>query len=324
MITVESLCRDLRIKHPLDWPTCIGYGQKQPTCGNLAAKRNREEAAHLLEGIAENLTNGDSPRSVMDDLFRVAKLLHCVRNHQSQAEDKAKEWKRKLDRVVARGDGARQQRQSGSRRETDFDTSNSRRERRSVDTLASARDEDLVNELAQRYSSARRLIGAVVALTDDEHRARTSTIADLSFLYGLTLQRHHDAEGDSDSDSDSDSEDSDSDSEDSDSGFFGSDAESEEDDDPIATSTRVSYQRRQQRRSPAPSPPSVSSTSSSNASSSSRRSAASESKCGICLNRLRSRDDKWRCTTCHNATHADCFDEWMANSREDNVRCIYW
>ena len=306
MTTIQSLCRDLGIKHPLDRRTCIGYGQKRPICGNLAAKKNRIKAVKLLDEISDNLTNGDSPNSMMDDLLRVAELLHCVKNHQSQAGDKAEEWERKLDRAAARRDGARQQRQSSSRRDTGLDTSNSRRERRSADTLTSARDEDLVNELAQRYSSARRLIEAVVALTDNRH-ARTSTTPDSSFAHGLELLWDHDAESDDDDDS----------------GFFGSDAESEED-DPITTSTQVSYQRRQQRRSPAPSPPSVSSSSSSNASSSSRRSAASESECGICLDRLRRRDDRWSCTTCHNATHTDCFDQWMASSREDNVRCIYW
>ncbi|KAK5420164.1 hypothetical protein LTR06_001634 [Exophiala xenobiotica] len=307
MTGVSELCRDLGIKHPLDQHTCIGYGQKKPNCGSLAAEHNRQKAVDRLEKIADKLTNGDSPSDVMTDLHRVAKLLHCVRNHQYQADDKAQEWKRKLDRAGSRRGGARQQRPSRSRGETGLDTSNSRPERRSADSLTSARDEELVNELAQRYLGARRLIEAVEALTGDRH-VRTATTADWSLGQWLAILRDYHAEGEG---------------EDNDSGFSGSDAESEEDDS-ATTSAQVSYQRRQQRRSPTPSPPSVSSSSSSNASGSSRRSAASETECGICLDRLRRRDDRWRCTTCHNATHTDCFDQWMASSPEDNVRCIYW
>ncbi|KIW80259.1 hypothetical protein Z517_06874 [Fonsecaea pedrosoi CBS 271.37] len=124
---------------------------------------------------------------------------------------------------------------------------------------------------------------------------------------------------------------------------------------PAVSSASIRATRRRQSRSNAPSiassrsssptgayiPSTTSSRSSSRSSSASRNSntssssISSETECGICLNALssRNRDDDdddddddnetWRCSTCHNATHAMCFDEWMARSTTNSVICIY-
>lgn len=83
--------------------------------------------------------------------------------------------------------------------------------------------------------------------------------------------------------------------------------------------------------SPSPLPRSSSPSSSSTISTSS----GDVNECGICLEPLprvhgsRSRrrsnnNNTWTCGACHNSAHAECFDTWVANSSEDNVRCIYW
>lgn len=94
MSSVNDVCKHLGIRHPMEQPTCIGYGQRKPTCGNAVAESSRSQAIARLERVRENLDSGRRANS--DSLLDIASLLLCGRYHQYQAEENAQRWKRSL------------------------------------------------------------------------------------------------------------------------------------------------------------------------------------------------------------------------------------
>lgn len=97
--SIDALCQRLGIQHPLDQSTCIGYGQRKPTCGLLAAESSRMQALSLLDQISHDLSRG-SPIS-NDALQTVAGLLLCRRWHQFQAYEIAQRWQARLEKTTA-------------------------------------------------------------------------------------------------------------------------------------------------------------------------------------------------------------------------------
>lgn len=94
MTSIHQLCDRLGIRHPLEQSTCIGYGQRKPTCGCAVAQASRQSALMLMNDIVLASTTGLTPR--LDDLCAVAGLLLCKNWHQYQAQDKAADWSMKL------------------------------------------------------------------------------------------------------------------------------------------------------------------------------------------------------------------------------------
>lgn len=95
MASIDQLCKQLGIRHPLDQPTCIGYGLKKPTCGLLAAQPSRQTAVSVLNSILYTLNRGEHVRTA--DLDYVARLLLCKTWHQYQAADKVSAWEHQLN-----------------------------------------------------------------------------------------------------------------------------------------------------------------------------------------------------------------------------------
>lgn len=99
MASIDTLCQRLGIQHPLDQSTCIGYGQKKPTCGLLAAESSRLQAVRVLNQISRDLSHGSEVSS--DRLYDLASLLLCKRWHQNQAHENAERWTVKLKKIAA-------------------------------------------------------------------------------------------------------------------------------------------------------------------------------------------------------------------------------
>lgn len=99
MASVDALCQRLGIQHPRDQSTCIGYGQRTPTCGLLAAQSSRMQAVSLLDQINHDLSRGSAISN--DALRTVAGLLLCRRWHQSQAHENAQRWQARLEKTTA-------------------------------------------------------------------------------------------------------------------------------------------------------------------------------------------------------------------------------
>lgn len=323
MFTVDQLCRDIGIKNPFDRPTCIGYGKAKPTCGNLVAESSRSAARAGLQGICQLLDGyGSITVELSDELENVAGLLHCKRWHQYQAEEKAAEWKRRLRVSIAQRDAETRGRQSRTTQEPRRRDSNERtRPPLSVrQSLASHTDEDILAELARRLSSSHGLVSRVAAVMENYYRTYRQTRRSASsfdaYPPAAAELPANDGPDDEFSDYYSQDPDTDTDTDDTSSSY------AYQSTPPGFTSPPASQQGTQLRsvRSPAPSPSSASNSSSR----SSHSSGSSVNECGICLSRFSTRSTRWRCGTCHNATHRECFDRWVAGSDEDNVRCIYW
>ncbi|KIV83343.1 hypothetical protein PV11_05376 [Exophiala sideris] len=316
MLTVDQLCRDIGIKNPSDRSTCIGYGQKKPTCGMAVAERSRSAAKARLRKICQLVEeDGSITEEIADDLESVATLLHCKNFHRDQAPAKAEEWERSLEDVIARRVAERRRRATRAREEPRRQNINTPAapnvSGRSV--MALHTDEDLLAELARRLASRNQLISTIEAVLEDHSRTyqqpRRST---------PSHQRYQPAAPEVPVNDNSD---------DDFSGYYSEDTDEEDAPpgysalyQPEITHPPMPQPRAQARsaRSPSPSP--------SSASSSSRGSHSSDSsgnECAICLSGLGRRSEQWRCGTCRNATHMECFDQWMASSPEEHVRCIY-
>ena len=94
MLSIGNLCERLGIRHPLDQSTCIGYGQRKPTCGCAVAEASRQTAVRILQHVARDIEEGT--RVQRSDLKEVASLLLCKRWHQLQAEENVVAWLRQL------------------------------------------------------------------------------------------------------------------------------------------------------------------------------------------------------------------------------------
>lgn len=99
MSSVNDLCRRLDIRHPLEQSTCIGYGQRKPTCGCAVAESSRLTALAKLESVNDNLNSG--ARVSSEALRGIASLLLCKRWHQSQADENVQHWRRNLREISA-------------------------------------------------------------------------------------------------------------------------------------------------------------------------------------------------------------------------------
>ncbi|KIX08375.1 uncharacterized protein Z518_03031 [Rhinocladiella mackenziei CBS 650.93] len=231
MITVNRLCRDLGIKHPLDHPTCIGYGKAKPTCGILCAQASRNEAVTALEGICEAIADGINPRMLVNDLEGVAQLLHCKRWHQYQARAKAREWRRKLDEAMAQRNEEQHQRQhqrqSRSRREFHRPGNNNQIAPPADSHLASFRDEDILAELAHRLQSQSHVISSIRAILDNQRgrnqrspgRSSSDRTTLSSFSNSLESDDEFSEASDSETEDGDDNEDSDLENSDTDTSY---------------------------------------------------------------------------------------------------------
>ncbi|KAK6385709.1 hypothetical protein LTS17_001280 [Exophiala oligosperma] len=335
MATTSNLCQQLGINHPLEQATCIGYAIAKPTCGNAVARGSRSEAAAVLKEIARKLTDGIAPTYLIGHLERVASLLHCKRNHQDQAPAKARTWQLNLVQATTREPRRRQhsEHEMGSERGS---TAGRRRQPSTTELLRSCRTKDLLAEVSNRLSRRRRsstMIEAIEALMDKHYEA-TGTEPGPPFMYRPEIY----SESSTDEDDDDDS------------GFYGSRAQSEDmtdggepdddnDNEPlpslrspsprrrgrasrITSSIRGSVNASQHGRSHSPSPSVQDVSPPTRLASSSSTSAVNE--CGICLTSLDRTSEIWSCGTCRNSAHVDCFDSWVANSPDTNMKCIYW
>lgn len=328
MTTVNRLCLDLGIKNPLERTTCIGYGKAKPTCGNAVAAASRSAAFASLERICDAIADGTSPSRLRGDLEAVAHLLHCKRWHQYQAPVKSQEWEARLrDSIAQRNEEqqARRQRTSQPQRESRRRTRNRQASQSAVPAFDAAQYE-------RNFLLMQSQINALQSRLDDYQR-RSQRLTLTASLSASSVSSHahvftdEDSSEDSDSETESEDDDDDSDPEESDleDSTARAPAESRASGSTI-TPIRPSWERVSPRGSSSTSSsrPSIASSASSSASSSSS-SSSSGNECGICLSRLNGgRRNKWRCETCHNKVHMDCFNSWVASSPEGNVRCIYW
>lgn len=320
MATVNRLCQDLGIKHPLDRSTCIGYGKAKPTCGNAVAQASRYAALNGLERICNALAQNTNPESLRRDLNAVAQLLHCKRWHQDQAEAKAQQWEARLHRANAqRQEEQWQPRQRSSERQ--------RGPQQRVINIEAPRRSDPPSEPSQSERNALeiqaqtlQMLRQMQLMLDEYQRTglRIPQLLPQSMSASSSPRPLLSTENDS---------------EDSGAGTGGSsgtedDTESS-DESPLPMGLLRPISELRQRRGSSSSSsswsstPSVASSRSSSSGSSSR--SSSQSECGICLSRLSRRPaQNWTCDTCQNKAHIDCFDEWVASSPEGNVRCIYW
>ncbi|KIW99127.1 uncharacterized protein Z519_00790 [Cladophialophora bantiana CBS 173.52] len=351
MPTIKKLCRVLGISHPEDQSTCIGYCVNKPTCRNLVAGASRSAATRELVDICDALARGVNPSRLGAQLQNVAKLLHCKRSrdHQSQAPSKAQKWgDRVIEYVEERQDAGRyirvQPRRSTSSSQRQLGNIHVVSPTRTAISLSSIGDEDLLGELAARFELRSQTIRSIEAIMAGSYYRMDNRTA-LSPATEAASGRHggdvYDEEGYSSDETSGEDE-------------YSSDEESEEEPSSDARFLRHAASGHAARPVlPPPSPPrgpllsssssggsgsgtrtSRSSSSSSSLSRTSRATSPSsspaESECGICLcgmpsqNQRQSNSSIWRCATCHNATHAICFDEWMARSTRDRVTCIYW
>ncbi|KAK5062971.1 hypothetical protein LTR84_005047 [Exophiala bonariae] len=324
MAAVNRLCQDLGIKHPLDRSTCIGYGKAKPTCGMAVAEASRYAALNGLEKICNALAQNTDPGSLRRELNAVAHLLHCKRWHQDQAEAKSQQWEARLHRTNVHRQQQQEQwrqpqsfseparephRQRVSNRESsstriDPPTGLSQSERNALEIQAQT-----LQMLRQMQSMLEEYQRNGLPIPQSPPRSTSSSTGSPERTRLLVENTSHVSEVET---AESDNDDNDSES-------------GDEPDLPMILFRPISEPR--QRRESTSSSSSWASTSStaSNRSVSSRSSPSSRSECGICLSRLsRVRAQNWTCDTCHNKAHLDCFDEWVATSPEDNVRCIYW
>lgn len=91
MPSLDDFCKRLGIRHPMEQSTCIGYGQRKPTCGCAVAESSRLQAFAILERAKDALDSGNGVRT--GTLLDIAGLLLCKRFHQYQAEENVQRWK---------------------------------------------------------------------------------------------------------------------------------------------------------------------------------------------------------------------------------------
>ncbi|KAI1625928.1 hypothetical protein EDD37DRAFT_648380 [Exophiala viscosa] len=316
MLTVDQLCQYIGIKNPSDRSTCIGYGQAKPTCGNPVAERFRLEARAALQNICYLLdASGSITEELADELESVAVLLHCKKNHRYQAPAKANDWIRRLEDILVQTDAERHQRETRARVEPPPEDSNTQGASHVVVCrgMASHTVEDLLAELARRLASSNQLVSGTQAVL--EAHSRTYQQPPHSTL---SYQEHPLAATNAPVTNFADDEYS---------GYYSQD-DTDDEHAPPEYSSR--YQPPERARSSTPQPHmqprsahSPSPTTSSSSARSSHSSDSSRDECAICLSEFGRGSETWRCETCRNATHMDCFIQWMASSPEDNVRCIY-
>lgn len=99
MPSIDRVCEKLGIRHPLEQSTCIGYGQRKPTCGCAVAYASRSQAVGLLRNIGHSHRDGD--RIDSEVLLDIASLLLCKGWHQFQMEETVQGWKRNIARAPA-------------------------------------------------------------------------------------------------------------------------------------------------------------------------------------------------------------------------------
>ena len=107
MSPITYLCAELGIEDPLRHSSCIGYGQRSPYCRNAVAHPSRSEAVGILKTITRHQQTSED---VEDEIYQLACLLLCKRNHQLQADEKVREWKQKIQKAAkrpARGEQSR-------------------------------------------------------------------------------------------------------------------------------------------------------------------------------------------------------------------------
>ena len=235
MWTVNKLCRIFDIQHPLDQSTCIGFGTKKPTCGCAVAETSRDRAVTGILDICASLDRGRSSRSsLLPMLETTARLLHCKRWHQWQAEEEAQEWYDRLQIYLEdKRDGqSRQQRHSPTQRSSTRShraTSSQRSSPpRSTPSLSAATDEDLLAELDRRLqikeqilesftdfcNSVRARLDAMNELHEDRGGVRTDSETDYDTEDHSDTESEPEIEDHSDTESEPDTEDpSDTDSE---------------------------------------------------------------------------------------------------------------
>ncbi|KIW14088.1 hypothetical protein PV08_06869 [Exophiala spinifera] len=280
-----------------------------------------------LEDIVRKMSDGRSPNRLIGELEKVAGLLHCKRWHQYQAAEKAEAWKDILEQApieTRRNQNSHHGR--GSQRSTS--TGGRRRELSTTEVLDSCRTKDLLAELSDRLSTrrSRRVLTAIEELLD-EHYEATGADRDSPYLRRLASESDDD-DSETESDDDHSESESDDDASESDSDDDGDTDEDEPVPSPRSstsrpsrssrTSTQDSVRTHRRRRSVSPSPPVRNLSPTAPAGNS-----TSANECGICLQTMNRSSDSWRCATCRNSAHVDCFDQWVANSPETNVRCIY-
>ncbi|KIX98356.1 uncharacterized protein Z520_05657 [Fonsecaea multimorphosa CBS 102226] len=278
----------------------------------LPTSRGSGVSFHGYMQTREYLRGSNAWSELLDAAHTVARRGKTASLQKDQAPERSQEWfsklieyveKRKMARRYARNRPDRSSRSTG-RQPSDTQVA-SPTIRAPISPLSSIRDGDLLRASPSQAQNDEilRILNAVLAKWEElESRTITSTLA---------TRRGRSGPGASSEEESSSEEQPD-------------DREFDEDEGsssrrPCPSPSRPSSSR-STNRTPSTSIPNPSQT-------------ETETECGICLSQLppRSRgnndnnhnSDIWRCTTCHNATHTMCFDEWMARSANSRVTCIY-
>lgn len=171
MPSIDRLCQQLGISHPLDQSTCIGYGQRKPTCGCAVAIASRSQAVCILTTISQDLRDGR--RVDKDMLCDVASLLLCKRWHQFQISENVQRWKR----GIAQPRAAIPQSPPAATVSSPRTTIPSTQVATTVRSIRSFSDEELTREIRRRTESGRHteLLSAIrdmVRTTPDNDSGR--------------------------------------------------------------------------------------------------------------------------------------------------------
>lgn len=283
-----------------------------------------------LEAICHRLEDGIPPERLKIDLQAAAELLHCIRFHRPQAPEKVEEWVSTLN--------SRRSRASTQARESYRTEHNSPQSPLTAPNLTICEDEELLAELSSRLGSERLSLLLLRSLVEDPI-PRSGQSHHSSRVSGGSTSAGRQLAGDEATVL-------------SDSGYESGSSSPYTPSASISpgSSSRSSTVPISSRSSTYGSISSSSSSPPSTTSNSPRRSQRTAGvtrralnntdtgpsspdhvetpdpviECGICLERLPRSDDMWTCTSCHNATHTLCFNQWMASSADIIVRCIYW
>lgn len=306
MASIDRLCKEFGIRHPLEQSTCIGYGRQKPTCGIAVAFHSRSQAVSVLKSIDRDLQEGVGVK--MNMLHHLAGLLLCKRWHQGQAEENAQLWKERLR--------ARAQTPSFASTSASSSQSASTRARTPAPkpALESFTDRQLIQEIKRR-------------IQDPQHTELVDEICDLA----ETLLQDQDESDESNSETCDDEEHISASGSSSASSFVSSETSLETSSEISSESKQPATDREAIRKARIAALAPKSGSTSRALSTPLRRSRSpsplrqSHVDCIVCMTPYtEDNSEHWECRSCLNRVHMRCFDSWSASqAATGHVRCMH-
>jgi hypothetical protein len=357
MSSMNELFRLLNIRNPFDQDRCIGITLRKANCRNFVAIASRQAAVDKLQKVVKMLDRGHVNEARLEaKLLDISHLLHCKRNHQDQAPAVADDWYDVLSDYHTDHQHSRSGRRAGQEQQRPLPA----RSTGTHTSQTSPSTEQTILELHRMLLEVKIELNTMRQRERDRSLERSNARLDHEDVRFVERSSRNPTPSSSSTRSSTTS----SASSHGPRSVRSSAPEptfratsplpltergratrprAEESRGPTVTNARmqsptshVPLARELQNTDDVPknslhgSARTITAASSNEmptsvAESNSESSTDDEPECGICLSTIPSTGtDTWRCTTCRNATHSECFDAWIARSPEESgIRCVY-